>query len=41
MNVCGVYGIRCPYALVEWDELPCCVPNQEECDRVRKEEFLK
>jgi hypothetical protein len=36
MNRCKSYIIGCPYALVTWDELPCCVPNQKACDEWRK-----
>ena len=35
MNKCKLYNIPCPYALVVWDELPCCA-TQEQCDKYRK-----
>lgn len=33
-NICRTYFLPCPYALSGEDGmLPCCVPNQEGCDK--------
>lgn len=39
-NLCINYNIPCPYALGEdaheMAGLPCCVPDQESCDKFRE-----
>jgi len=35
MNICNKYKIKCLYALVVWDELPC-FGSEEQCKKWRE-----